>query len=476
MQLLTPLLSLALFACSSAATNFTGDVLNGVPVISYLDLADVPSQSVSRYYLRVGELNGGLPLHIPVFVARGTPESLESGKKLSLSAAIHGDELNGVRVVQRIFAQLEGQVATLNGTVIGIPTVNPMGIYLNQRNYFTSHNSGWLTNVNRVFPGVAASDGGGGPELLAYNIWNYVWGNKSQVDVGLDLHTPSSGGETSLWCYADWRLPYVERLSKLLQPDTLKIDPGEPGSIETTFVDNTIPSITVEMGLAKVWNASLIDRVYDFVNRVLDDLRIIPSNTTEAYTPDLSKTYIVTTFHDSVATYGGFVEQLVSVDEPVTKGQPIANVRNVFGDILETLYSPETGRMFQSPRDPSIEPGASVGQIAYNSTDPECADGCPEGPPLHLRIINREPRPWTCIALLPCLVHNLQHPGPALRPDYLVSNFFAEVLGEAPVTRTWTLKRESILGLHREAVWRWINEAIKRREVQAFFRSETREA
>lgn len=130
------------------------------------------------------------------------------------------------------------------------------------------------------------------------------------------------------------------------------------------------------MGLAKVWNASLIDRVHDFVNRVLDDLGIVPSNSTQRYQPDLSKTYIATTFHDSVSTYGGFVEQLVGVDEPVTKGQPIANVRSVFGDILETVYSPETGRMFQSPRDPSIEPGASVGQIAYNSTDPECADGC----------------------------------------------------------------------------------------------------
>lgn len=412
MYLLAPLFtSLALFAAFSTATNFTGDVLNGVPVISYLNISDVPARSVSRYYLRVGEINGGLPLHIPVFVARGTPESLKSGKKLSLSAAIHGDELNGIRVVQRIFAQLEEQVAYLNGTgqckdsrsetqltsaVIGIPTINPMGIYLNQRNYFTSHNSGWLTNVNRVFPGVAASEGGSGPQLLAYNIWNHVWANKSQVDVGIDLRkeasfrtsaqpnnfannstdTPSTGGETSLWCYADFRLPYVERLAKLLQPDTLKIDPGEPGSIETTFVDNSIPSITVEMGLAKVWNSSLIDRVHDFVNRVMDDLAIIPSNSTGSYVPDLSHTYIANTFHDSTSQYGGFVEQLVTVDEPVTKGQPIANIRNVFGDILETIQSPESGRMFQSPRDPSIEPGASVGQIAYNSTDPECADGC----------------------------------------------------------------------------------------------------
>lgn len=188
--------------------------------------------------------------------------------------------------------------------------------------------------------------------------------------------TPSSGGETSLWCYADFRLPYVERLAKLLQPDILKIDVGEPGSIETTFVDYKIPSLTVEMGEAKVWNTSLVDRVYDYVNRVMDDLRITPSNTTEIYQPDLSRTYIANTFHDSPAKYGGFVERLVQVDEPVKKDQPIAHIRNAFGDILETIYSPEDGKMFQSPRDPSIEPGRSAGQIAYNSTDPECADGC----------------------------------------------------------------------------------------------------
>lgn len=139
-------------------------------------------------------------------------------------------------------------------------------------------------------------------------------------------------------------------------------------------MDYKIPSITVEMGLAKIWNNSLIDRTVDFVNRVMVDLSIVPSNTTVE--PDLSSVYIANTFHDTWSQYGGFVERLVDVDEPVTKGQAIANVRNAFGDILETLYSPENGRMFQSPRDPSIEPGGSVGQIAYNSTDPECADGC----------------------------------------------------------------------------------------------------
>jgi predicted deacylase len=72
-------------------------------------------------------------------------------------------------------------------TVIGIPTINPMGIYLNQRNYFTSGASGSLTNVNRIFPGIAATDGGSAPQILAYNIWNQIWANTSNVDVGIDL-------------------------------------------------------------------------------------------------------------------------------------------------------------------------------------------------------------------------------------------------------------------------------------------------
>lgn len=62
-----------------------------------------------------------------------------------------------------------------------------MGIYLNQRNYFTASDSGFFTNVNRVFPGTSAMKGGSGPQLLAYNIWNGIWGNASQVDVGIDL-------------------------------------------------------------------------------------------------------------------------------------------------------------------------------------------------------------------------------------------------------------------------------------------------
>jgi hypothetical protein len=71
--------------------------------------------------------------------------------------------------------------------VIGIPTLNPMGIYLNQRNFWTAADTGFFTNTNRVFPGELPAKGGNNADLLAYNVWNNVWGNTSQVDVGIDL-------------------------------------------------------------------------------------------------------------------------------------------------------------------------------------------------------------------------------------------------------------------------------------------------
>lgn len=191
------------------------------------------------------------------------------------------------------------------------------------------------------------------------------------------LDTPSTGSGSSLWCYADFRLPYVERLAKLLQPTPWKIDPGEPGSIETTFVDYKVPAITVEIGIAKTWIPELINRTYEYVFRVMEDLRILPmANNTVPYEPDLSNTYIGTTLEGLPSTYGGFVESLVNWDDDVEQGQELGYIRNVWGDILETIVAPVKARIHQAPIDPSVEPGESVFSLVYNSTDPECADGC----------------------------------------------------------------------------------------------------
>ncbi|RYP51501.1 hypothetical protein DL768_003185 [Monosporascus sp. mg162] len=365
---------------SRAATQFTGDILHGAPVITHLSLEDVPESAVTRYYLRVPSVSGGWDMHLPVFVARGPADTLRTGKKLSVSASIHGDELNPVRVTQRLLELLEGlDCRTLNGTVIGMPTLNPTGNYLGQRNYYTASGSGTLTNVNRVFPGSDPSEGASGPEGHAWMVWHSIWGNTSNVDVAVDFHTATTGSHAPLWVYADFRMPYVERMAKLLEPDVLKIDAGEPGSIETTFVRHGIPAVTVELGAARQWNTSIIDRGVAFLERLLVDLDILPREEDDGkpYEPDLSRTFTGNVFHGLVSRFGGFVEPLVDVLDEVVAGQPVAHIRNAWGDVLETVYSPVTARVFQVPSDAATEPGRDAVQLVYYSTDiPGCEAGC----------------------------------------------------------------------------------------------------
>jgi predicted deacylase len=179
----------ALAACGYAETVYTGDVLQGYPIIASLDINDVPANQVSRFWLSPAAGQGGLPYFLPIFVARGSEDSLETGRKLSLSASIHGDELNPVAVVQKVFAQLNETVAAgdFNGTVIGLPTQNPNGNLLNQRYFYTSSSNGFLTDLNRNFPGMSIEDGGSLPMSYTAAIWNNIWGNLSNVDIAVDF-------------------------------------------------------------------------------------------------------------------------------------------------------------------------------------------------------------------------------------------------------------------------------------------------
>lgn len=360
-------------AVASAQTNFTGDTVQGYPVIEYLDLDDVPANTISRYWISAAEAQGGLPYLLPILVARGSESSLDTGRRLSLSASIHGDELNGIPVVQRVFAALGDVVSSgnFNGTVIGIPTVNPSGNILNQRNFFSSSNNGFLTNLNRVFPGTSIADGGSIATSYADTIWNGVWANTTNVDIAVDFHTLSTGANGPLWAYADYALEGIQNLAELAQPDAIKIDPGEPGSIETTFVEYGVPAITLEIGPAKDWNQTLIKRSVEFVWRLMDDLAMLPESYTapeETVSIGLENTYVATNFSSVAVSKSGWVDMDVVPLENVEEGQAVGTVYNSWGDVIENLTAPVTGRVLTVGTDPAVEMGAGVLTMLYNAT------------------------------------------------------------------------------------------------------------
>ena len=67
-------------------------------------------------------------MSIPVYVKRGK----RPGPVMFVSAAIHGDELNGIEIVGRLIRS--SAITRLRGTLIAVPMVNVYGV-LNQSRY-----------------------------------------------------------------------------------------------------------------------------------------------------------------------------------------------------------------------------------------------------------------------------------------------------------------------------------------------------
>src|SRR5690606_106870 len=107
----------------------------------YLLGVDVPPGTSTRLAWAPKQSFEGIYIATPVLVVNGS----EPGPTLCLTAAIHGDELNGIEAVRRVLYNLDP--TRLKGAVIGIPIVNLQGFHASSR-YLSDRR-----DLNRYFPG-----------------------------------------------------------------------------------------------------------------------------------------------------------------------------------------------------------------------------------------------------------------------------------------------------------------------------------
>ena len=123
--------------------------------------------------LPVSLLSTNTPVTLTVRVVNGR----RPGPKLFLSAAVHGDELNGVEIIRRVLASRS--LRRLQGTLIVAPIVNAFGFIARER-YLPDRR-----DLNRSFPG--SSTGSLAGQLAKLFMTEVV----SKSDFGIDLHTGS---------------------------------------------------------------------------------------------------------------------------------------------------------------------------------------------------------------------------------------------------------------------------------------------
>ena len=138
-----------------------------------------------------GETSYGSKLEAPVNVIRGK----YPGPTLCLTAAIHGDELNGVEIVRRLVSKLS--VKKLYGTVIGVPIVNLLG-FTNGTRYLPDRR-----DLNRHFPG---NPKGSSASRIAYSFFQDI---VRHCDLLIDLHTGSLARTNIAQVRANLQVPEV---------------------------------------------------------------------------------------------------------------------------------------------------------------------------------------------------------------------------------------------------------------------------
>ncbi|MZH03352.1 MAG: succinylglutamate desuccinylase/aspartoacylase family protein, partial [Nitrospinae bacterium] len=123
--------------------------------------------------LAVSHLYDGTDLSIPVEVIRGK----DDGPTLFVSAAIHGDEINGIEIIGRILKSK--LLKKMKGTLLAVPVVNVFGFNMLSR-YLPDRR-----DLNRSFPG---SKKGSLASRLANVFMKEIVKNSTH---GIDLHTGS---------------------------------------------------------------------------------------------------------------------------------------------------------------------------------------------------------------------------------------------------------------------------------------------
>lgn len=180
-----------------------------------------------------------------------------------------------------------------------------------------------------------------------------------------------------LFAYANYIVPGTQRVAELAEPDVILASrvlgdsSDASGTIQGTFSQHGIPSITLELCNGNEWHKPTIQRGVDYIHRLMIDMGIRSSgqDTVSPYKPDLSKTLVAKVSHAVPARYGGWVETLVAPGQRVQSGQVLGKVLNGWGDVLEEVTAPVEGLVLLTPRNPGMESGRPVAVLVYEDIE-----------------------------------------------------------------------------------------------------------
>jgi len=293
--------------------------------------------------LPVADLYTHTSLNMPVQVINGKT----SGPTLFVSAAIHGDELNGVEIIRRLLAQKVLQ--RLRGCVIAVPIVNVHG-FLDQSRYLPDRR-----DLNRSFPGSAK---GSVAARLADKFSREII---QQSDYGIDIHTGAIHRSNLPQVRANLDDAATLEMAMAFGVPVLINAPVRDGSLRGCAAENGIPTLLYEAGEALRFDEIGIRAGLRGVASVMRKLAMLPPRKTQRARVE---SMIATSTSWIRAPGSGIVRSRVKLGQRVNTDQAVASISDPFGDVQTVVVAPFSGIVIGRSNLPLAHEGDALIHVA----------------------------------------------------------------------------------------------------------------
>ncbi len=295
----------------------------------------MPPERVSRILVDLIHDGVGQAVRLPVIVIRGR----RSGPVFGITAALHGNELNGIPVVHRLVTTTDPRA--LRGTVVVIPALNLPGLLQRSRTFSDG------IDLNHIMPG--RSDGNESQVYVARVLERVI----GHFDYLTDLHTASFGRANTLYVRADLEDPVTAEMALLQRPSIVLHNPAQDHTLRGWVSARGHPAITVEIGNPHVFQPKQVNRTVVGLRAILAQVKMLPRRPV-AMGPaptlcDRSQWLYTDT--------GGLLQVPVELREIVEPGQVIARQVDIFGDLVHEYRAPFRGIVIGK----SVEPVSATG-------------------------------------------------------------------------------------------------------------------
>ncbi|NND88269.1 MAG: succinylglutamate desuccinylase/aspartoacylase family protein, partial [Flavobacteriaceae bacterium] len=283
-------------------------------------------------------------VEIPIIIER----SKLDGPVVLLTAAIHGDEINGVEIVRQLIAKKINKPK--RGTIICVPVLNIFG-FLNAERAFPDGR-----DLNRVFPGTKT---GSLASRVAYHFTKEIL---PHADYCLDFHTGGAQRFNAAQIRVTPTEPRLLELAQIFNAPFIVLSSNIDRSYRSTCQKMNIPVLLFEGGKSLNNNKHIVKVGVDGVMRVLDHLGMLA----DAYkAPVAEKSSVLIEKSRWIrAQRSGLLHVKIDCNKYVMKDEFLATITDPYGQMRFKVKAPNAGYIINVNHAPIVYQGDAIFHIS----------------------------------------------------------------------------------------------------------------